>query len=105
MAGRGGGVRRAAAFAALCAASLALAACAGSSSHPSGPASVDSSTADGVSAGPVDSASAKPTKFLPVHVSVKISDGATVGVGMPYVATFDKKITDGRAFARATTVT
>lgn len=40
-----------------------------------------------------------------MHVSVNIADGASVGVGMPYIATFDKKISDGRAFQQATKVT
>jgi lipoprotein-anchoring transpeptidase ErfK/SrfK len=38
-------------------------------------------------------------------VSVNIADGAGVGVGMPYIAMFDKKISDGRAFQQATKVT
>ena len=40
-----------------------------------------------------------------MHVRVKISDGATLGVGMPYIATFNHVITDGRAFQAATKVT
>jgi lipoprotein-anchoring transpeptidase ErfK/SrfK len=41
----------------------------------------------------------------PVHVSLNIGDGAKVGVGMPIIARFATKITDGRAFASATKVT
>jgi lipoprotein-anchoring transpeptidase ErfK/SrfK len=44
-------------------------------------------------------------KSVPVHVSAKIADGTTVGIGLPYIAYFDRKITDGRAFAQTTTVT
>ena len=39
-----------------------------------------------------------------VHVAA-YPDGSTVGVGMPIIATFNKKITDGRPFVRHTTVT
>jgi lipoprotein-anchoring transpeptidase ErfK/SrfK len=39
-----------------------------------------------------------------VHVT-GYPDGSTVGVGMPVVATFNKKITDGRQFAVHTSVT
>ena len=42
---------------------------------------------------------------IKVHVSVNIADGAGVGVGMPYIATFDKPITNGSAFQKATKVT
>ncbi|MDP9115847.1 MAG: L,D-transpeptidase [Actinomycetota bacterium] len=42
---------------------------------------------------------------MKVHVSVNISDGSTVGVGLPYIATFNQKITDGVAFEQATKVT
>ncbi len=44
-----------------------------------------------------------PTK--PVHVSINLSDGATVGVGMPVIATFKTKVKDGTAFQQATKVT
>ena len=43
--------------------------------------------------------------MIGVHVSLGSADGAHVGVGMPVIATFSKKITDGRAFAAATSVT
>ena len=60
---------------------------------------------------PVASTSAASTSASPqktavsVHVSVNISDGATVGVGMPYIAIFNQTITDARAFQDATKVT
>ncbi len=41
----------------------------------------------------------------PVHVSVNVNDGAQIGVGLPIIATFPVKITDGKAFQKATTVT
>ena len=41
----------------------------------------------------------------PVHVSLNIADGSDVGVGMPIIATFDRKITSGVAFQAATKVT
>ncbi len=49
------------------------------------------------------SKSAKPGK--PVHVSLKIGDGAQVGVGMPIIAFLSRPIKDAKAFAAATKVT
>ena len=51
--------------------------------------------------------SASPTKpaATPVHVSLKWSDGSQFGVGIPVIAYFSRKVTDGRAFAAAATVT
>ncbi len=51
---------------------------------------------------PVTSPSAKPAQA--VHVKLLNSDGAHYGVGMPVIAYFSKKVTDGRALQRATTV-
>lgn len=44
-----------------------------------------------------------PTK--PVHVRLKFSDGSQFGVGIPIIAYLSKRITDGTAFAKATSVT
>jgi lipoprotein-anchoring transpeptidase ErfK/SrfK len=41
----------------------------------------------------------------PVHIKLLNSDGSTVGIGMPVIAYFSRPITDGRAFAAATTLT
>ena len=41
----------------------------------------------------------------PHHLRLKFSDGSQFGVGIPIIAYLSKKITDGRAFAGATTVT
>jgi lipoprotein-anchoring transpeptidase ErfK/SrfK len=41
----------------------------------------------------------------PVHVEGFPADGTTVGVGMPIIADFNKKITDAHGFAKNTTVT
>jgi lipoprotein-anchoring transpeptidase ErfK/SrfK len=59
------------------------------SPSPSAPATASSSTAPAVK---------------PVHVS-GYPDGSTVGVGMPIIATFNKKITDAREFVKNTKVT
>jgi len=40
-----------------------------------------------------------------VHVSLKLSDGSQVGIGMPIIAFLSRPITDAKAFAAATTVT
>ena len=44
-----------------------------------------------------------PTK--PVHIKLLNSDGSDYGVGMPVIAFFSKKITDGKPLQNATTVT
>jgi lipoprotein-anchoring transpeptidase ErfK/SrfK len=46
-----------------------------------------------------------PPSGAPVHVRLYQSDGSTWGVGMPIIAYLSTKITDGRPFAAATTVT
>ncbi len=63
-----------------------------SSTAPSG---TPSSTKASLPAGPT----------TPVHVSINISDGAQVGVGMPIIASFKVKLTSGVAFQKATKVT
>jgi lipoprotein-anchoring transpeptidase ErfK/SrfK len=88
----------------------ALAACSSSTKGVASNATGVSSTSTSASSS-ASSSSAAPTTTAPtitdvaVHVSVNIADGASLGVGMPYIATFDKKITDGRAFQKATKVT
>jgi lipoprotein-anchoring transpeptidase ErfK/SrfK len=52
-----------------------------------------------------DTPSPTPKTKVPVHISLNIGDGAQVGIGLPIIATFKKKITDGRAFQDATKVT
>jgi lipoprotein-anchoring transpeptidase ErfK/SrfK len=66
------------------------------SSAPVSPGGQTPSGSIGTSKAPV-----KPAKK--VHVS-GYPDGSTVGVGMPIIATFDRKITDGVDFAKNTTV-
>jgi lipoprotein-anchoring transpeptidase ErfK/SrfK len=41
----------------------------------------------------------------PVHVSLQMSDGTQVGIGMPIIAYLSRPITDAKAFAAATKVT
>jgi lipoprotein-anchoring transpeptidase ErfK/SrfK len=85
-------------------ASLALAACSSGGGSPSKTVTfTPSGQTTPASSSASTSASAKPGK--PVHVKVNLSDGADVGVGMPVIATFPVKITDGTAFAAATKVT
>jgi lipoprotein-anchoring transpeptidase ErfK/SrfK len=69
--------------------------------HAAGPAPAHSTAA---SPGPSHPTTPRPLA-APVHVSLKLSDGAQVGVGMPVIATFNKKVTNAAAFERATTVT
>ena len=78
----------------------------GTPSHvgASGSSSAASSSSGATSSTPTSSAPAQPVA-VKVHVSVNIADGASVGVGMPYIATFDKVITSGVAFQKATKVT
>jgi lipoprotein-anchoring transpeptidase ErfK/SrfK len=95
------------AFALLSAAALTLTAC--SSGGGGSPKTVvvtksGSNTSGGAASTPPSSSKpAEPTK--PVHVSVNLGDGATVGVGMPVIATFKTKVKDGTALQKATKVT
>jgi lipoprotein-anchoring transpeptidase ErfK/SrfK len=41
----------------------------------------------------------------PVHIKLLNSDGSTYGVGMPVVAFFSRKITEGRSLSAATSIT
>jgi lipoprotein-anchoring transpeptidase ErfK/SrfK len=87
------------------AAALLVSACTSGGGHSNVATSNAPSSTSAQSAAVAASTSTKPARSVSVHVSLKISDGQTVGVGMPYIAFFDKKITDGRAFAQATKVT
>jgi lipoprotein-anchoring transpeptidase ErfK/SrfK len=87
---------------------LLVAAC--SSSGPSGSKTIfktvdPSSSAAGSSSAPAPTSSS-PTAApaVPVHVS-GYPDGSTVGVGMPVIVTFNKKITDAKPFVQNTKVT
>jgi lipoprotein-anchoring transpeptidase ErfK/SrfK len=93
-------------------AALALSAC---TSRSGGSGSTGSTTAGGATGSSSSSApsstSAAPTKSTPpaaptkpVHVT-GFPDGDTVGVGMPIIADFNRKVTDGRGLAKGTTVT
>ena len=91
---------------------LLVSACSGSSGGKgavTSPASTPSSSGPTSSAAPSSSTpratpthTAAPAK--PVHVE-GFPDGSTVGVGMPIIATFNKKITDAKEFAKNTSVT
>jgi lipoprotein-anchoring transpeptidase ErfK/SrfK len=95
-------------------AALALLVSACSSDKVNGNGSTGGHTAAGTSgasgssgaSSPAAPSSTKPTAVpaKPVHVQ-GYPDGSTVGVGMPIITTFNKKITDGRGFAKGTTVT
>jgi lipoprotein-anchoring transpeptidase ErfK/SrfK len=92
------------AAAALLAVGIFLAACSASSTGGSGKsASSDTSSSASSSAAP---SSTKPTGPPPKPVHVEgYPDGGTYGVGMPIIATFNKKVTDASGFAKGTTVT
>ena len=88
---------------------MAVAACStGSGGGAPGPTVTVTHDATGSSstAAP-SSSSASPTQSpaSPVHVRAYPGDGSTVGVAMPIIATFNKKVTDARGFAQHTTVT
>ena len=70
---------------------------------PSSSTSSSSSSAKSSSAAPSSSASSAPAS--PVHVSLKLSDGSQVGVGMPIIAFLSRPIGDAKAFSAATKVT
>jgi lipoprotein-anchoring transpeptidase ErfK/SrfK len=95
----------------LSAIALTLSACAPPLTHGSG-ASASSGAGSSVissSTAPVTGASSSSSVAArPVHIKLLEDDSngpATYGVGMPIVAYFSAKITDGSGFAKATTVT
>jgi lipoprotein-anchoring transpeptidase ErfK/SrfK len=94
--------------------------CGACSSAPPGTGSASTSTTAtprtsvSTPASATSATSAKPTASTPrplpgsgapVHVSVNLSDGNQVGVGLPIIATFPVKITDARGFEAVTKVT
>ncbi|MDQ2749019.1 MAG: L,D-transpeptidase [Pseudonocardiales bacterium] len=70
------------------------------SAHASKPGA--SSSTDGA---PPKSATTTAPAAAPVHVRLKFSDGSQFGVGIPIIAYFSKKLSDGKAFSAATHVT
>jgi lipoprotein-anchoring transpeptidase ErfK/SrfK len=90
----------------LAAVALVLAACSSGS-----PKTVVTVTAPGggkstVTSGGASSSSSAPAKpATPVHIKLLNSDGSTYGVGMPVIAFFSKKISDGKPLQDATTAT
>ena len=90
-------------------AALLASACSSSSSSNSGnPSSqAPSSTAPPTTAATSVSTSASPTAAptKAVHIKLLNSDGSDYGVGMPVIAFFSKKITNGKPLQDATTVT
>ena len=94
------------------ASALVLSACssAGSGSGSAGKTtpgstSTSASTPASTSAAAPSTSSTAAAPAAPVHVSLKLSDGSQVGVGMPIIAFLSRPITDLKAFSAATTVT
>ena len=93
---------------ALLASALVLGACASGTSGKGaavGTSKAAGSSSAAASSSAASSSAAPQVQAVKVHVSVNVSDGSTVGVGMPYIATFNQKISDGKAFQKATKVT
>ena len=93
----------------LAAAALLLSACASSggsgTKQSQGASSAGSSAPTTTATTSAPATSSKPAPpARPVHVS-GYPDGSTVGVGMPIIATFNRKITTGVEFAKHTVVT
>ena len=93
----------------LAATALLVTACTSAGSAPTKTVTKTAAAAASTSASRTASSSSakpspKPIPTTPVHVE-GYPDGSQVGVGMPIIATFNKKITDGRGFAKGTTVT
>src|SRR4051794_534068 len=101
-------LRRAASFFALTGAAVLLVSACSSAGSGNGTAgktsSSPSSPASTTSSAPSSSSSA-PVVTKPVHVSLKLSDRAQVGVGMPIIAFLSRPVGDLKAFAAATKVT
>ena len=92
----------------LIAVAASVAACStGSSGNPSPTVTVTHDASSGSHTSASTSASSTPSgpPAAPVHITGFPGDGATVGIAMPIIAHFNKKITDGAAFAKAVTVT
>jgi lipoprotein-anchoring transpeptidase ErfK/SrfK len=54
---------------------------------------------------PVSATAAPAATGAPVHIRLYQNDGQTYGIGMPIIVYLSKRITDGKPFAAATTVT
>lgn len=97
----------------LAAATTVLAGCGTGSSAKPGPTTTVTAAGSPTNSTPVTSpSSTKPTTVAtvapvgrPVHIRTANSDGAQYGVGMPIIAYFSAKITDGKPLQTATTVT
>jgi lipoprotein-anchoring transpeptidase ErfK/SrfK len=74
------------------------------SGHPQQHVAVGPSSSGTASVSPTPTHSAT-TAAKSVHVKLKFSDGSRFGVGIPIIAYLSRRITDGTAFAKATTVT
>jgi lipoprotein-anchoring transpeptidase ErfK/SrfK len=85
-------------------AAVVLSGCTSPANKPGGTVTVTASKTNSVAASDSATTSSAPPA-APVHVSLNINDGAEYGVGMPIIATFPVKITDGTAFQKATKVT
>jgi lipoprotein-anchoring transpeptidase ErfK/SrfK len=104
---RGRGVRLFAPLAAAAAVVLLVAggvALSHSSSHHGVAAGTSNAPAATAAATP-SSAQVRPITGKPVHIKLLNSDGSEVGVGMPVIAYFSRRITSGKALQSATTVT
>jgi lipoprotein-anchoring transpeptidase ErfK/SrfK len=90
-------------------AALVVTACSSAGTGTGTAGQSSSSNASSSTAAPSTSAvattSAAPKPSTPVHVSLKLSDGSQVGVGMPIIAFFSRPIVTAKAFAGATKVT
>jgi lipoprotein-anchoring transpeptidase ErfK/SrfK len=87
------------------AAGLLLSACSsGGSTNGKGTTASSGAASSQASSRAASSSKPAPPPATPVHVQ-GYPDGSTVGVGMPIIATFNKKITDAKLFAKDTTVT
>jgi lipoprotein-anchoring transpeptidase ErfK/SrfK len=97
------------AVAVMAGAALLLTACSSSSTGKGSTASTaGAASTAGSSAPPSTSAPSTSAKPAPPAKKVHVSgypDGSTVGVGMPIIATFNRKITSGVEFAKHVTVT
>ncbi|MBE7187255.1 L,D-transpeptidase [Jatrophihabitans endophyticus] len=72
--------------------------------HGSGGSHAAKTAAPLAGPGPTHASPSVPAAGKPVHIKLLNADGSRVGVGMPVIAYFSKKITDGRALQKATSV-
>jgi lipoprotein-anchoring transpeptidase ErfK/SrfK len=86
-------------------AALLLAACSSGTSGHGSAASNGGSSSPGTNGSSTSASTSASPAAQPVHVRLTNSDNTTVGIGMPIIAYFSKRITSAKELQQATTIT